>query len=394
MLTEDKRMSENERVKTEKTDSFSCPSCGGRMLFDPETQMLKCPYCESTNAIKTIREKPNEYDINLAPSEDESAWGDVTRVARCQGCGAEIVLTGETTAETCAFCGAPHVAVDQSKAGIAPESVIPFAVTQKQAVSAFRQWIKRKLFAPSKAKKMAALGKIAGVYLPHWTYDADSVSDYIGQEGHHYYVDVPVTVTKDGKTHTEMRREQRTDWRPTRGRVSHSFDDVLVAGSTRLPENLLSRVRPFDLKRLVRYEPEFISGFASEKPAVDVKAGWHEAEQIIEGEMHNLAMQDILSHADEARVTSLNTENSQVKYKLTLLPMYLSAFQFKNKSYHVLVNGQNCRVGGQAPVSALRVLIAVALVIALIVLLYYLFASGDDSGEVYYYVGRVLSHIC
>lgn len=378
---------------SEKSRSFSCPSCGGRMIFAPETQKLKCPYCDGTGDIETIHEKPREYDIDMAPDENaDQAWGDQTHVMRCQGCGAEIVLTGETSAQRCAFCGAPHVMEDQAKAGIAPESLIPFAVTKKQAASAFKQWIKRKWFAPGKAKRMAALGEIMGVYLPHWTYDANSESEYVGQEGHYYYVDVPVTVTRDGKTHTEMRRERRTDWRPTHGTVSHVFDDVLITGSHRLPDDLLERVRPYDLKKLIHYEPEFLSGFASEKPAVDVQTGWKNAQEVIDGEMTELAREDILSHADEARVERVRTENSNVKYKLTLLPMYLSAFRFKNKSYHVLVNGQTCRVGGQAPVSPLRVLVAVALGIALIAALYMLFANGDDEGmqDMYSYISSLL----
>ncbi len=378
----------------EKAQSFSCPSCGGRMVFDPESQQLKCPYCESLKDIEKNNTKPNEYDIDRAPDvEDEEGWGDTTRVMRCQGCGAQIVLTGETTAEVCAFCGAPHVMEDQSSAGIAPESVIPFSKTQKEAVTGFRQWIRKKWFAPSKAKKLAALGKITGVYLPHWTYDADSESDYVGQEGHYYYVNVPVQVTRDGKTYTETRRERRTSWRNTRGHVSNQFDDVLVAGSERLSEDLLSRVRPYDLEMLLRYDPAFLSGFASEKPAVDVKNGWQKAEQIIDSEMKELAMQDILSRADEARVTNIETNNSHVKYKLTLLPMFLSSFKYKDKSYHVLVNGQTGQVGGQSPISPIRVAIAVLLGIALLVLFYYLFIQGD-SGEVvtYDYYSSLLKH--
>lgn len=380
-----------QRTVEKRADSFSCPSCGGRMRFDPESGELKCPYCETLKEIVKDSRKPNEYDIGSAPKGDDGDWGDVTRVMRCKGCGAEIVLTGETTADVCAFCGAPHVMEDQSSAGIAPESVIPFSVTQKQAVAGFRKWIKRKLFAPSKAKKMAALGEIAGVYLPHWTYDAQSVSNYVGQAGHYYYVTVPVTITKDGKTHTEMRQERRTDWRPASGVVEHSFDDVVVAGSRRLPEGLLERVRPYDLHKLLRYEPAFLSGFASEKPAVDVNAGWDEAQRIIDEHMTELAREDILSHADEARVSSISTKNSHVKYKLTLLPMYLSAFRFKQKSFNVLVNGQTGQVGGQAPVSPLRVAIAVLLGLALIFGLYLLFK--DEGGEAVSYAYDYFSNI-
>ncbi len=375
-----------DKTKQADSQSFSCPGCGGRLVFDPTSQKLKCPYCSTLKDIDLKHITPREYDIGTAPVVKDDDWGSAMHVMRCQGCGAEIVLEKDVSADMCAFCGAPHVMEDQQKAGIAPESMATFRMDQQYAVDAFRKWIKKKWFTPGKAKKMAALGNITGVYLPHWTYDAQSTSRYQGQAGHHYYVTVPVTVHKDGKTVTEMRQEQRTRWEPASGVVSNNFDDILVAGSERLPEELLARVRPYDLKKLVDYRPQFLSGFASEKPAVDVMKGWGKAQAIIDSEMRDLARRDILSHADEAQVSSVQTDNKNVKYKLTLLPMYLSAFKYKQKSFHVLVNGQTGKVGGQAPVSALRVMIAVLLGIALLVFLYLLLSTDGNVSDFDYFV--------
>lgn len=116
-----------------------------------------------------------------------------------------------------------------------------------------------------------------------------------------YYVQVPVTVERDGKRETEMREEQRTRWEPVSGVVQHDFDDVVVPGSERLPENLLERVQPYDLSKLCRYQAAFLSGFISEKPAVDVHKGWEGAKKRIDSQMEELAMEDILADADEAR---------------------------------------------------------------------------------------------
>ncbi len=373
-----------EQKTREAANTFSCPGCGGRAVFDPGSQSLKCPYCGTETAIEKIIEQPQEYDINQAPSSGQKDWGVKVRVIRCQGCGAETVLEENATSELCAFCGSPHVLTDQSEAGIAPESVIPFQVTQDQAVSSFRKWLGKRWFAPSKAKRMASLGKISGVSLPHRTYDAQTTSVYTGQEGHYYYVTVPVTVNRNGKQVTEMRQERRTRWSPTHGIVSNNFDDVLVAGSRRLEEHLLSRVRPFDLGLLCRYQPGFLSGFLSEKPSVSLQDGWQEAQEQIDEAMRDLARDDILSHADEAQVSSLSSEHRGVRYKLTLLPMWLSSFLYKDKSFHVLINGQTGKAGGQAPVSALRVLIAVLIGLAIIGGLYLAFASGQGGDTVYY----------
>lgn len=376
-------MSELQKTR-ESASTFACPGCGGRAVFDPESQNLKCPYCGNESPLEKIIEQPQEYSINDAPSDQQMDWGVSVRVIRCQGCGAETVLEQNATAELCAFCGSPHVLDDQSEAGIAPESVIPFQTTQQQAVSSFRKWLNRRWFAPSKAKRMATLGKISGVYMPHWTYDAETTSLYVGQEGHHYYVTVPVTVTRDGKQVTEMHEEQRTRWSPTSGMVHNTFDDVLVAGSRRLEEHLLTRVRPFDLQKLCRYQAGFLSGFLSEKPSVSLKEGWETAKSEINDTMQELARQDILRHADEAQVTGLRSEHHNVRYKLTLLPMWLSSFTYNSKIFHVLINGQTGKAGGQSPVSPWRVLIAVIIGLALLGLLYLLFANGQGSDTTYY----------
>ena len=354
-------------------ETFSCPGCGGRPVWDPESGDMKCPFCGATSHVEQDSTPPEEYDLNAAPNARQQDWGEKKRVIRCQSCGAQTVLGEKDSATFCAFCGSPHVLEDQSEAGIRPESVLPFRVGQKTAVASFRKWLKGKLFAPGKAKKMAHLGKITGIYLPHWTYDDEAASDYVGQAGHHYYVEVPVTVERDGKQTTEMRREQRTRWEPAFGHVEDRFDDVVIPGSQRLDASLLERVQPYDLKGLRRYRAEYLSGFAAEKPAVSVTEGWSEAQKRIENHMRDLARADILSHADEAQVSSLNTRHCNTRYKLTLLPMYLSSFQFKNKAYHVLVNGQTGRCDGQAPVSPWRVLLAIVIGVLVCVGLYYLF---------------------
>ena len=382
----------------QKSQTFSCPSCGGRMIFDPESQNLKCPYCDSQKPFSVSQRTPNEYDIRYAPPVQDNAWGDDTHTVRCNGCGAQIVLTGETTADFCPFCGAPHVLEGQSKSGIAPESLIPFKITKPVAVEAFRKWLKKKLFAPYKAKRMAVLGQITGLYLPHWTYDASSVSHYSGRAGHYYYVTVQRVVTgPDGKRRTQNVQEQRIRWSPASGVVSNDFDDILVVGSERLPAKMLSSVQPFDLSRLVQYTPEFISGFGCEKPVVDVQQGWEKAQRIIDREMTRLAERDILTHADVAEVTHLSTENTDVRYKLLLLPMYLSAFTYKKKLYHVLVNGQTGKANGKSPISPWRVLVAVLMGLAVLAGVLYLYMkhqnSQIDMNEYHFYFSMVKNYL-
>ena len=277
MSKEDDRMETSMNSATserQKTLTFSCSSCGGRPVWDPSLRKLKCPFCGSVDEIEIDQTPPEVYDLHTAPSEQAMEWGEQTQVVRCEGCGALTVLGQGESASVCPFCGSPRILEDQSSAGIAPESILPFEVTKEAAVSSFRGWLKKKLFAPGKAKRMAALGQITGVYLPHWAYDSDTISHYIGEAGYHYQVEVQVEVERDGKKVKETRMETRTRWEPTSGVVSHSFREILIPGSTRLPESLLEQVQPYQLKELCRYHPGFVAGFMAEKPEVDVQEGW------------------------------------------------------------------------------------------------------------------------
>ena len=70
---------------------------------------------------------------------------------------------------------------------IAPDAVLPVKVTREAAQTEVRQWIATRWFAPNALKKMAQQEGIAGVYLPFWTYAADTESQYMGARGVHYF---------------------------------------------------------------------------------------------------------------------------------------------------------------------------------------------------------------
>ena len=99
---------------------------------------------------------------------------------------------------SCQFCGAPLVADPTAGGQIAPEAVLPFEVDRAGVRTALRGWISSRWFAPSRLKKVTGAESVRGTYLPHWTFDARTVSDYRGQRGEHYWVTETYTVTVDG----------------------------------------------------------------------------------------------------------------------------------------------------------------------------------------------------
>ncbi|HOF27405.1 MAG TPA: hypothetical protein PLZ04_08180, partial [Clostridia bacterium] len=69
------------------------------------------------------------------------------------------------------------------------------------------------------------------------------------------------------------------------------------------------------------------------------------------------------------RKLDMKIKYNDIKYKYLLLPIWLSSFKYKEKIYRFMVNGRTGKVGGRSPVSALRVTIAILIVIAIILLI-------------------------
>ena len=364
---------------------FACPACGGRMVFDPADQQLKCPYCGTLKAFQADRETPNLYDIRFSPPREDAAWDDGTRVIKCEKCGAELVLTGETELNNCPFCGRTCNPEADSGNGIAPDSLVPFQISRRQAQENFRNWIRPRLFACWPLWRLAGSGKLTAVYLAHWMYADDATSAYQGKSGRHYEADLPCQVTdSDGKERTETHKEQLTRWEAVSGMLSEHFDDVLIPAGDKLPEDLINGVLPYHMSRVTRYTPEFIAGYACEKPTADVQEGWKQARGMVDRRMAALAERNILAGADEAKVQQLQTEHGNIRYRLVLLPMYLGTYVYRKKLRRVLVNGDSGKVNGQAPVSALKVGVAVLFVVLVLLALVWLFMSRGGSEYMLY----------
>ncbi len=132
----------------------------------------------TTAASKTPSPSPaepiEELDFESAIADLEGRQETQDRiVCRCDSCGAESPLKPNVTSQFCAFCGSPIVAQGLSRKLIKPRSLLPFGITSQQSREMFLRWLGSLWFAPGNLKKFAAVdGKLAGFYVPFWTYDA------------------------------------------------------------------------------------------------------------------------------------------------------------------------------------------------------------------------------
>ena len=343
---------------------FPCDQCGADFRFDPTAGKLICDFCGNTGeladsysggAIKELDFR-DALDAQLPDAEIEE-----TRVVSCTNCGAQFEFDANVHAAECPFCATPVVTDTGIQRHIKPRGLLPFALDERASQKAMSDWLGRLWFAPSGLQEYARKGrKLQGIYVPYWTFDADTKSKYRGQRGTVYYE--TRTVMRDGKR--VQQRVQKVRWTAKSGRVARFFDDVLVLASTSLPKRYTDNLQPWDLAALEPYSPEYLAGFRAEGYTVELADGFTEARVHMDRVIERDVRFDI--GGDRQRISDINTTVGNVTFKHILLPVWLAAYKYRGSTYRFVVNGRTGRVQGERPWSALKITLAVvaALIVA------------------------------
>ncbi|MEX2519094.1 MAG: primosomal protein N' (replication factor Y) - superfamily II helicase [Paracoccaceae bacterium] len=351
-------------------EKFPCGTCGAALAYAPGEAAQRCPFCGAETEIEeraspwaTVKSEASlaEQDLAVAlAGKLDQAEIEETRTVHCSSCGADVEFDDKTHAGTCPFCASPIVTETSANRHIKPKGVLPFGLTEREARNAMNDWLGRLWFAPSELKKYARAGRpMEGLYVPYWTYDADTTSTYSGQRGDVYYVTQRVPVQVDGKTVMQTRQVPKIRWRPASGRVARFFDDVLILASRSLPKKFADRLGPWDLSALRPYQSAYLAGFRAEAYTVPLDEGYAEAR----ARMDETILRDIRFDigGDQQRVNHVETKISDATFKHILLPVWLAAYKYRGATYRFIVNGRTGAVQGERPYSAWKIAVAVVL---------------------------------
>ena len=376
------------------TNELPCSECGAPLEFKPGAGKLVCPFCGTeneiegsgqqvspwgarTNAGPQIREL--DYHAALRDALDDADIEETVTI-RCPGCGAEVGLDANTLADQCPFCATPMAREEShSHRHPKPQGVLPFAFDEREARGFMAKWLGSLWFAPNSLKKYAEAGRpLAGIYLPHYTYDAIGDADYRGQRGDAYYVTRTRTVMVDGKPQQQTYQERKIRWRNVSGRVRHMFDDVLVQASETMGATKGGAEyagASWDLAALEPYRTEYLAGFRAEAPSVSLENGYARANQIME----QMLIRDIKFDigGDAQRISSMDARYSNITFKHVLLPVWLASYRWQNKPYRVVVNGRTGQVQGERPYSIWKIALAVIFGLIVAAAIGYLVATNQ-----------------
>ncbi|MEC0371782.1 TFIIB-type zinc ribbon-containing protein [Paenibacillus chibensis] len=312
---------------------YKCPGCGSGMVFDVDSGKLTCSGCGRQDNILQIPDVLTSYVF----SEE-----DVAKEYCCNNCGAVIIADHETSATTCKFCDSPVVLSERLTGKLAPAKIIPFTVSEEEAVKAFRKWCKRGLFTPARFKPADRIKKLTAMYVPFWLYNLHS--------------DVEVQATgKKNNTYTSGDYEYTdTKYYDVYRKICLEYVKVPVDAAEKMDDRLMDHLEPFPYDRLEDFSTAYLSGYIAEKysynekelfPRVKTKIREY-IDDYIDGTMSEY---DSVSYQD----ISIDTRTQQAQY--VLLPVWIVLYDFDKTEHTFALNGRTGKVAGKPPVSRFKV---------------------------------------
>ena len=368
------------QLETSVETRFPCPSCGAVLRYLPGTDQLRCGHCSYQSRIEPSGDRIAELDYEHAVDALRGQAPEEERqTVKCEGCAAEFDFDDNIHADDCPYCGSAIVIETSRHKLIKPQALVAFVLDEKEAKERLKQWLTSLWFAPSGVKSYArGDGRLTGVYVPYWTYDADTSSSYVGQRGIVYH-EAKTFIVRDrqGRRRRERRMVAKMRWSPARGQVRRRFNDVLILASRTLPHELTSSLTPWLQDHLVPYQEEYLAGFRSEAYQLDLETGFREANQ----EMAQVIRMDVRRDigGDSQRIHDVQTRYGNVSFKHILLPVWVASYRYSGKAYQFVVNGQTGEVQGERPYSWIKIAI-LAVFLLILVSTFLLVASQADVG--------------
>lgn len=352
-------VSEQPPEAVEAPVSFKCPNCGASTRYNVAAGGVTCEYCGYSAPAKSdqVGRRAEEFEFTLETlSQAEQGWGIERRELHCDSCGASLSIPEGALAVTCPFCASNRVNVRVAQAEILrPRFLVPFKIQQDQVRLRAKEWLGRGWMHPPELSQAAVLDRFTGIYLPFWTFDAQVTADWRAEVGHpetERYYDAG---SKSWKSRTVIR------WRWEQGRVGVNVDDLLVTGSSQLSRRILGELYPFDLQALVAYAPDYLAGWQAQAYDITLPDAWETGKAIIRERGKDACYEDI--NSSHVRNFSMTADLADESWRYLLLPVYVAAYRFEDKTYQVMMNGQTGEVAGQKPVAWWKIWLAIALLL-------------------------------
>lgn len=358
----------------DQVTNYTCPSCGGPLHFDPETQKVKCDFCGSTFTPAEIKEEFSaanaaavEAGTELSDSNDIMQWSEEEaahmRAYSCPSCGAQLICDEHTAATSCPYCGNPTVVPAQFDGALRPDYIIPFRLKKEEAVKKLQDFYKGKPFLPNAFSDNNHIEEIKGVYVPFWLYDGEAAAElsYHATRVHsHTTRDEQITTTE----HFKVERK---------GTVR--FKMVPADASSKMPDELMDAIEPFDYNDLVPFDMSYLPGYLADKYDVSSEEDAERADTRMKNSAIAAISATVTGYVSAVpEVEKVHIIPERVHY--AFLPVWMLSTKWKDENHIFAMNGQTGKFIGDLPVDMGKfwlyfIIITVVLMAILYVLFFY-----------------------
>ena len=350
--------------------NYQCPACTGPLHYSAKSGKLACDYCGSSfdvaeiEALYARKEAEAAAAKQAADAKAEAAqaakaeaaeaaaasggwdtsdlsrdWGaeaDGLRVYSCPSCGAELICDQSTAATACPYCGNPAIVPGQFSGALRPDYILPFRLSKDDAVQALRAHYKGKPFLPRSFTSANHIEQIQGVYVPFWLFDG-------GAEGAASYRASNTNVFETG------------DYEITETRHYHvvragslAFEKIPVDASSKMPDDHLDSIEPFDYAQLRPFSTAYLPGYLADKYDVTIDDSRDRADT---------RCRETLAQALRDTVTGYGacvTEREDIalrrgKVHYALLPVWMLSTKWRGQDFLFAMNGQTGKLVGDLP---------------------------------------------
>ncbi len=352
----------------------SCPFCNNNMIFDPKTQDLRCEYCNEKLSFEKNNFKIKELDYQAGDGAGiKSVTLQLSKTLKCTNCE-NYTIDKSKNPNLCSICGSSLKKDTEIQNLINPGYLVPFKLSKQEAISNFLDWLKFISLAPFKLKKrLKYIKNIQGTYIPYWTFDIKTSNNFSGKKGTYYYETESYSVYEDGEYKTKSRTVRKTNWAKTKGIVNCFSDDIMIPANDLMPLNLLDKFDNWDLKKLIKYDNKFTFGFQTIVYNRNLTESYKLTKEINKQNIiHNIKNK---IGGDTQIIDNFSSEIIDINYKLILLPIWISAYKYKNEVYNYIINGLTGEVKGERPYSNFKIFLIVVGLLGFISLIIFLISK-------------------
>ena len=350
--------------------NYQCPACTGPLHFAEDSGKLECEYCGASYDVAEIEALFAEKEKKAAEAQraaeeaskgqtasddDGETWdfsdmqedwgtdGEGMRSYSCPSCGAELICDESTAATACPYCGNPTIVPGQFSGGWRPDYIIPFKQSKENAVEALKEHYRGKFFLPKAFKKENHVQEIQGIYVPFWMFDGEATGEA------HYEA-------------TRSRTYRSGDYDVTETKYYHvyraghvAFEKVPVDASSKMPDNHMDSIEPYDYEKLKPFSTAYLPGFLADKFDVTVEQCRQRADQRCEGTLLS-ALDSTVKRYDSFTLKDSNVRLKRGKVHYALLPVWMLHTNWQGKDFLFAMNGQTGKIVGDLPINWLKVI--------------------------------------